>query len=80
MTNSSAVAKEVAAVPAAAKETIAATSPVKKTEEVSSKSMPLLPRVMIQEEAFATLQQEAEKRGLTLSELATEAILKHTSG
>ena len=75
-----AVAKEVAAVPAAVKETVAATSPVKKTEEVSSKSMPLLPRVMIQEEAFATLQQEAEKRGLTLSELATEAILKHTSG
>lgn len=35
----------------------------------------MLPRVMVREEAFDALRAEAERRGLTLSELASEIIL-----
>jgi len=41
----------------------------------STSSRQFRPRVSIDERAFKALQEEAEKRGLTLSELASEAIL-----
>ena len=58
-------------------ETPAASKPVAvKPAAITPTKAGILPRVMIQEEAFSVLQLEAEKKGLTLSELASEAILE----
>ena len=62
-----------AEAPAAAK---AAKAPAaSKAEAPAARPAMPLPRVMVREEAFDALRAEAERRGLTLSELASELIL-----
>lgn len=69
---------EAAAAPPAAKAVPAAKEEAPTKVTPTAQAVPnFLPRVMVDEEAFALLQAEAEARGTTLGQLATEAIMKY---